>query len=628
MKFLSYRPVAALMFFATSALALAGGGGNSDVGGGGRVVDISGRPALRDLWDNTNCIWMPSRDFRQSLKQLPTVLESIRGTHWYLALNFEKEGDELFICETQGDLKEVPADDFDAVAIYRKDSQQIAIRLNNRVYIDRKLFDQLDETSQAFLFLHEVAHSYLPLNVTQRNQKLRSFISVIHKNMTVPFTKERFMLQLEMNSIGIATNLVQLDAHRKDIESALSETNAIEERRWAAKRVLKVNGLISQLRPIDAATIHRLSNELDLAVFEMASRNDVSGVLHALDVGADPNLRLAQREGAPPLLYWAVRQGHIELAKRLMSMPGIDLNATRGRVKDVCYSPGYCECWLEQTAFDAAVYGGRHELVELFNKAEPPVKANNVCGMQNSSTRPIINSIIVGDHKMLKLLLDRKDADELSRDKTDVSGYWGTSSLSALEAAFRKKDKEALKLLVMSKAVNPNQGIYAPGAGTAYRVTGFTAAVMIGMPDVAQMILNRDDALIDDGEYPPVYTVCEVFTLHYPQLAARMAKHKQFSSRFSLKQCRVGEVEYIHTNWFSKKKQKWDATWTPLAIAIRHNDLPAVKAMVEKLSQAEAKHEQVAMERLGQDLREYNALEFAKLWGRTEIYNYLKGALK
>ena len=159
-----------------TSLAFAGG---TDVGSGGESIDYRGRPALRDLVDNTVCLWKPADEFVGALPHFKVILNSVAKANWYLASLYERELPKLHICLTRGSLKPIPTEDQDGLTIVEDEAKhQAAIRLNDMIYVDTKIFNGMDDYNQAYLAFHEITHSFIPLDTPRRNMKVRSFVAV------------------------------------------------------------------------------------------------------------------------------------------------------------------------------------------------------------------------------------------------------------------------------------------------------------------------------------------------------------------------------------------------------------------------------------------------------------------
>jgi len=192
--------ISALLF---ATIALAEGTGTS-VGGGGQTVDVGGKPTLRDLVEKTVCAeHVSGDDLASELPHFAKIMTAIESVQYYFASSIKNELPNLTVCFTKGNLKQIQTEDQDGLTIYTENdsTKQVAIRLDNMVYIDQKIFRAMDKQSQAYLLLHEVSHSFIPMDVTRRNSKLRNLIASIHTNEKNPMSKKRFKLQLIANDV-------------------------------------------------------------------------------------------------------------------------------------------------------------------------------------------------------------------------------------------------------------------------------------------------------------------------------------------------------------------------------------------------------------------------------------------
>ena len=76
----------------------------------------------------------------------------------YLEWRLESEFRMLDVCFTDATLKAFPPADTDILSIYGTPTAQAALRVNKTIYIDQKIFDQMDVQNQTWLFVHETSH--------------------------------------------------------------------------------------------------------------------------------------------------------------------------------------------------------------------------------------------------------------------------------------------------------------------------------------------------------------------------------------------------------------------------------------------------------------------------------------
>ncbi|MBI2605516.1 MAG: hypothetical protein HYW49_05480 [Deltaproteobacteria bacterium] len=221
-----------------SALAQAGEKTNgSGVRGGGQTIDIEARPRLRDLVDHTTCRWVNSKDFIERLRGTAPVLKALGETHWYLAHAITREAKSLKLCLT-GTLKTIPVDDEDGLTVVRPSkNRQAAIRLNDLIFLDEALFKELPAHDRAMLLLHEVLHSFIPLETSRRNDKLRSIVNAISDNTSKRMSEEEFALQMTMNDLMLASTTAELDPIRARLETLVDPAAAKTARIAALQKI-------------------------------------------------------------------------------------------------------------------------------------------------------------------------------------------------------------------------------------------------------------------------------------------------------------------------------------------------------------------------------------------------------
>ncbi len=199
---------------------------------GGQTIDVKGSPALRDLQNKSVCVWRYLEDFVKQVAYFPTVLENLDKAHWYLRRQVDQEIPNIRVCLTQGNLVQIPAEDRDKVTTYDlKTKKQVAIRLNQDIFLDINEFSKMPPIDQGYLILHEIVHSFIPIKTERRNHKVESFISALRQYQADPMSQRDFNLQITQNSI-----ITAIDAQRTDFVMMLDETADLNARLDAAVR--------------------------------------------------------------------------------------------------------------------------------------------------------------------------------------------------------------------------------------------------------------------------------------------------------------------------------------------------------------------------------------------------------
>ncbi len=275
----------ACLGLSASTLAAGGSDGNGSgtaSGGGGVTVDISQHPALRDLVDKTVCNWIRASDFQKKyVPESQKTIEQIKAAHWYLGDAYEREVNRLKVCLTEGPLKDVNVTDPDSVTIYPPPGEkivqkQIAIRLNEMIFVDMSLFKDMNKSMhKEFLFIHEVTHSFLPLDAPRRNDSLRSFIFMLSQG----FDAKSLALNIEANHINMPSTTIDLDQQKQNILKLFS----------ADIRYLARVNLAYQLKFLETKLWSADRFNLDLTIAEY--ENFVESVERAIGMGDTVKLK-------------------------------------------------------------------------------------------------------------------------------------------------------------------------------------------------------------------------------------------------------------------------------------------------------------------------------------------------
>lgn len=228
MKNLNHVLIAITLFAARLTFA----GGTSGVGSGGQTVDVDGRPTLRDLVDRSVCIWYPGPDIVEAQGHWPNIVASLERIAPVYGQFLRMQMNAVNFCVTEGSLVHIDARDSDGLTIWDQEGQQVAIRVGDQVYLDRRIFSRMDEVSRSYLMMHELMHGYLKSSAHQRNSKMRNFINFARRNETTPQSRASFLLQVKMNEIewpsdeltlGEIAHLHELDQTALDPRSPLPE---------------------------------------------------------------------------------------------------------------------------------------------------------------------------------------------------------------------------------------------------------------------------------------------------------------------------------------------------------------------------------------------------------------------
>ena len=200
---------------------------------GGNAVKVGAKYSLRDLVDNTICNWIRGDMLIQQEPHMNSILSFLRGQSDYYEKQILKQAAQVNFCMTQGDLIQVKTEDTDSLTILDNGKGlQLAIRLNKNVYVDQKIYNQMDAVNRAYLIVHELMHGFLPAKTEQRNMKLRSFISFLRNNEGKNIKPELFYYQIQVNGIQWANGPAQ------ELSVAFKKNNSTKVEELLAKGIL------------------------------------------------------------------------------------------------------------------------------------------------------------------------------------------------------------------------------------------------------------------------------------------------------------------------------------------------------------------------------------------------------
>lgn len=219
-------------------------GVGSGTRGGGHTVDIDSTPYLMDLVGSAVCEWKRGDELIAELPALKDTLVKIDRLDWYFSSDLKEEMRHLNFCMT-GALYSVPA--YDPSSIIKtpvnERPRQVGYRLHENVYIDREIFEHMDDVNQAMLIVHETMHSYLAMDTYNRSLKLRSMVKSIDKvRQGQILTREKLHYDMRMNDIIFPFSVNKIDG-RKDVVLFLKSD--IEEKKNLIRKVLRPEYLIN-----------------------------------------------------------------------------------------------------------------------------------------------------------------------------------------------------------------------------------------------------------------------------------------------------------------------------------------------------------------------------------------------
>lgn len=173
---------------------------------GGDGVDQNSGVILRDLFEK-QCMWEKGPDFAKKLSYLPELLNRIKNLNLYFSFLLTDEIKNVVICPYEGNLTQVNTEDSNKVTVFnfQKQKIQLALRWQNKIWISmpnfRKLSDPKGQLTrpqiQAYLFVHELTHSFIPDETPFRNEKVKSVVSSIVNSKS----SSEFEYQLSQNNV-------------------------------------------------------------------------------------------------------------------------------------------------------------------------------------------------------------------------------------------------------------------------------------------------------------------------------------------------------------------------------------------------------------------------------------------
>lgn len=256
-------------------------------GGGGQGVAAEKQTlALRDLVDPSTCSWRTALEFQEEfVPDILTFIQQLTKVHWYLANAFEREIGQIRFCATRAPLKEISAEDRDSLAIYEVEGVQVAARLGNDVFVDMTKFEHMTIPGhQSALFIHEISHSFLPMDVPRRNDSLRSFVKMLSGKLS----KTSLAINIESNNVNMPPTTDELDSMRETILFVVNEKEPLMDRMqeaislqfvgallWKRDQELLSTGLLRRQNALFSKIILAIRSENVLEMTKLYEKNHV-----------------------------------------------------------------------------------------------------------------------------------------------------------------------------------------------------------------------------------------------------------------------------------------------------------------------------------------------------------------
>lgn len=301
------------LFFCTQALA------DGQELHGGHTVNVDQRPVLKDLIGRATCRWVRGIHQLPQLTYYPTFYQATSEVHWYLAMQLTNEIIGLKICFTQEDLVELPRHEQQGITIFKYKTKQTAIRVNNEVYVDEKIYQEMEERQQTFLFVHEASHALIKVDNPTRLTKLNTLVNRLNVNLTKRLSKAELADEIEMNEVqGIPFAVGDLGELKADMEKALLINQNRGDRMAAAQRLMpKIPGH-HPAYPV----LRGLMNSLCASMLEAYQNQNKESIEQFLSWGL--NGQFCRPEEMNQMLSASIKARRPDLTKLLVPLHGID----------------------------------------------------------------------------------------------------------------------------------------------------------------------------------------------------------------------------------------------------------------------------------------------------------------
>ena len=150
--------------------------------GGGQVVMTPEGLQLRDLLSK-QCHTRTGSELIEAIPELKERLATFQKIDWYFGFTLEREVRRMSFCFTDAQFNPLKLPrilEVDGILMTQapQSTEFVAIRIlqTKEAYVRAPLFEILPSRTQAMTILHETLHSFLPLEINDRDTRLRNFV--------------------------------------------------------------------------------------------------------------------------------------------------------------------------------------------------------------------------------------------------------------------------------------------------------------------------------------------------------------------------------------------------------------------------------------------------------------------
>ncbi len=237
-----------------------------EVRGGGQGTEQNGQLKLMDTIDGLSqtgrCTWKPMSEVLAQYPASLDVLKKLESVHAYAAFASRAAAARITVC-FGGELKPLRREDKGSVFVrVNQKLQTIAYRWNQKVLVDPGKLAQLSPVDQGMLFVHEIAHSFIPVDVKQsgghiaqndfptptifeavdatvfpRCDRLWSFVNAIYRNYVSGISTQEFALAITQNGAILPENDLFWKKNAAEYALSLDRTAPKKERIVAISKI-------------------------------------------------------------------------------------------------------------------------------------------------------------------------------------------------------------------------------------------------------------------------------------------------------------------------------------------------------------------------------------------------------
>ncbi len=215
-------------------------GGISGGSGQGLKDSVANKIELRDFVEGVVCEWVTADSLvaaNATFARLQFFTQFFFSNGSAVLDGLERQVMQTRVCLSAEPLRVIPDSAQQEVTVfnsrhfqeYQLDEKatklvQLAVRVDDEIYLDRNEFKNLSDVKQGYLLLHELTHGFLPMNTPARMRKLKDFVATFRKlEASIPGKTTEITSRFLMGSYTTAPDRILFDSMNDTFDRAVRD---------------------------------------------------------------------------------------------------------------------------------------------------------------------------------------------------------------------------------------------------------------------------------------------------------------------------------------------------------------------------------------------------------------------